>query len=126
MIEVVNKGSDAGGHVDGVVPDHVVALSQGELGSRVAVEREIDTMLATTRGLWEMEPDEAMRLISAMSARCTELYVHLHRVEGRFREWKQVRTMQVDRLLQELERQFRIASRIVEVRRHDLEMMKGT
>jgi hypothetical protein len=58
-----------------------------------------------------------------MTARCTEMCVHLHRLEGK-REWRQIRTQQVERLLAELDRQFRIASREVEIRRQDLEQSR--
>jgi hypothetical protein len=58
-----------------------------------------------------------------MTARCTEMCIHLHRLEGR-REWRQIRTQQVERLLTECDRQFKIASREVELRRQDLEVLR--
>jgi hypothetical protein len=64
-----------------------------------------------------------LRMSSAMSARCSELSVHLHRVEGK-REWTRIRTMQVDRLLVELDRQARIASRLLTVRQLDWEQTR--
>lgn len=119
-------GSAAGGYVDGVAtPEAIALLSEGALGSREAVEAEIDHMLSEVRGFWCLEPDEAMRVCAGFSARCTELYVHLHRVEGRQREWRQIRTQQIVPLLDELERQFKIASRSVELRRQDLEVLRG-
>lgn len=116
-------GTDATGYVDDLVPEIAQQLAWGILVSREAVEEEIDLMLRTVRTFWELEPDEVMRTIAALSARATELSVHLHRLEGR-REWKQIRTMQVERLLVELDRQFKIASRMLEVRRQDLEMTR--
>jgi hypothetical protein len=118
-------GTDEAGFVDDLIPNVAVQLSWGALASREAVEAEIDTMLTSVRGFWSMEPDQRMRLITAMSARCTELCIHLHRLEGR-REWRQLRTMQVERLLAELDRQFKVASREIEVRRQDLEMTRGS
>lgn len=117
------EGNNANGYVDDLVPEIAQQLAWGVLVSREAVEDEIDLMLRTVRTFWELEPDQVMRTIAAISARCTELSVHLHRLEGR-REWKQVRTMQIDRLLAELDRQFKIASRMLEVRRQDLEMTR--
>jgi len=108
------------GYLDELVPEIAQELAWGALESREKVEEEIDLMLRTIRTFWEMEPDQVMRMSSAMSARCTELSVHLHRLEGR-REWRQIRTMQVDRLLTELDRQFRLSSRLVEIRRQDIE-----
>ena len=103
-----------------LVPEVAEQLAWGALVSREHVENEIDLMLRALRGFWDMQPDQVMQMSSAMSARCTELAVHLHRLEGK-REWRQVRTQQVERLLLELDRQFKIASRLVEIRRQDLE-----
>jgi hypothetical protein len=123
QIEV--SGTDEGGYVPDLIPDVATQLSWGALQSREAVETEIDVMLTSIRGFWSMEPDQRMRLVTAMSARCTEMAIHLHRLEGR-REWRQLRTMQVDKVLAELDRQFKIASREIEVRRQDLEMTRGS
>lgn len=122
-MEFVASGTGEVGFVDHLVPDIVQEFSEGTLVSRQHVEDEIDLMMRTVRTFWEMEPDQVMRMIAAMSARCTELGVHLHRLEGK-REWKQIRTMQVERLISELDRQFKIASRLVELRRQDLETLR--
>ncbi len=118
-------GTDEAGYVEDLVPDVTQRLSWGALVSREAVEAEIDLMLTSVRKFWSMEPDQRMRLITAMSARCTEMCIHLHRLEGR-REWRQLRTMQAERLQAELDRQFKVASREIEVRRQDIEMTRGS
>jgi hypothetical protein len=124
-VRIEMTGSEDAGYVEDLVPDVAARLAWGALESREAVEHEIDTMLTTLRGFWSMEPDHRMRMITAMSARCTELCIHLVRLEGR-REWRQVRTQQVERVLTELDRQFKIASREIEVRRQDIEMTRGS
>lgn len=118
------SGDSDSGYLPDLVPEVVAHLAMGELKSREAVEEELDLMMRTVRSFWEMEPDQVMRTISALSARATELTVHLHRLDTKFREWKQVRTMQVDKILLELDRQFKIASRMLEVRRQDIEMAR--
>lgn len=123
MAQLVVQGTGEAGFLDQLVPEIAQDLSWGVLQSREAVEDEIDLMLTTVRTFWELEPDQVMRLSSAMSARCTEMSIHLHRLEGR-REWRQIRTMQVERLLAELDRQFKLASRLVEIRRQDIETTK--
>lgn len=123
VVEETKAGAALEGYVTDLVPEIAAELAWGALGSREAVEEEIDLMLATVRGFWEMEPDAVMRMSSAMSARCTEMAIHLHRLEGR-REWKQIRTMQVEKLIAELDRQFKLASRLVEIRRQDLESLR--
>ena len=122
-VEETHRGNDDEGHVAGLVPEVASELSWGALGSRELVEEEIDLMLRTLRGFWEMQPDQVFQMSSAMSARCTELCVHLHRLEGK-REWRQVRTQQVERILAELDRQFKLHSRAVEMRRQDLEELR--
>jgi len=117
------EGTEEGGYLAGLIPDVAYQLANGALVSRKAVEDELDIMLTTIRGFWNMEPDQVMRNSSAMSARCTELAVHLHRAEGN-REWRQVRTQQVERILAELDRQFKLSSRLVEIRRQDIETSK--
>lgn len=119
------EGTEEAGYVEDLVPDVAQRLARGSLVSREAVENEIDVMLSAVRDFWRMEPDQRMRMTTAMSARCTEMCIHLHRLEG-VRQWRQIRTMQVEKLLAELDRQFKIASREIEVRRQDLELTRGS
>lgn len=122
-MEFTVEGTKDAGFVDDLVPEVAAEMAWGALVSRENVESEIDMMMRALRGFWEMEPDQVFRMSSAMSARCTELAIHLHRLEGK-REWRQVRTQQVERILSELDRQFRGHSRIVELRRMDLEHLR--
>ena len=119
-VEQTSAGGAEEGFVSDLVPEVAEQFAWGALVSRQHVEDEIDLMLRALRGFWDMQPDQVMQMASAMSARCTELAIHLHRLEGK-REWRQIRTQQVERLLSELDRQFRVASRLIEVRRQDLE-----
>lgn len=118
------EGTQESGYVDDLVPGVIQELSEGALISRAHVEAEIDMMLRAVRLFHEMHPDQVMKAISGLSARATELAIHLHRVEGKGREWKQIRTLQVNALLAEFDRQFKVHSRIVEVNRQDLELMR--
>lgn len=120
----VMQGDEDSGFVSDLVPAIASELAIGTLISREAVEDEIDLMLRTVRTFWEMEPDQVMRMASAITARCTELLVHLHRAEGK-REWSRIRTMQVQPLLAEMDRQFKVASRLLEVRRQDMMLEMG-
>lgn len=132
MGRYVCEGTNESGYValDGPALDEVVVnydalLDHTPLPSKDDVLAEIDRMIRLVRAFWKMEPDEVMRACSAFGARCTELYQQLHRVEGRERSWRQVRTQQVVPLMQELERQYKNASRMLEVRRQDLDWSKG-
>ena len=107
-----------------VIVDPVASLgSPGYLGTRVQIEAELDIVAAAIRGFHRKQADEVMREVAAYSARLTELCVLLHRVEGIDRQYTRVRTQQVERFLAELDRQFKIASRLVEVMRQDLSML---
>ena len=119
-VEETAVGREEEGFVGDLVPEVAAQLAWGALISRQHVEDEIDLMLRAVRGFWDMQPDQVMQMAAAMTARCTEMAIHLHRLEGK-REWRQIRTMQVERLLAELDRQFKVASREVEIRRQDLE-----
>ena len=117
------QGGSEQGYVSDLVPEIAEQLSWSTLVSKQAVEDEIDLMLRTMRTLWQLEPDQVMRMCSALTARCTELAVHLHRVEGE-RSWRQVRTMQVDKVLLESDRQWKSASRMLEIRRQDIALSR--
>ncbi len=112
------------GFVPDTIPERVSLTAAQRLGSRQQVEDELDELTEIIRKFWGEEPDFVMRSSSAISARLTELSILLHRAEVKDRQFKQVRTMQVDRLLSELDRQFKVHSRMVELRRQDIEISK--
>lgn len=120
----VVEATPEGGYVDDLVPEVIAQLSSEALVDRATVEAEIDLMFRTVREFWQMEPDQVLLTSSALSARCAELEAHLHRVETK-REWMRVRTMQVERLHKEIELQFKVHSRLIEMRRQDLELSRG-
>lgn len=126
MVRAQVEGTEAGGFVDNPVPLYVEVLSQQALGTREEVLAEVDAMLRAMRTWWELEPDAVLRIAAAYSARLTEMYVHLHRIEGARREWRQVRTQQIVPLLQELDRQHKSASRELEARKQDLDKIRGS
>ncbi len=123
MVRGMVEGTEEAGFVDDLIPQVAHEFASGALVSKEAVERELDVMLAEIRNWWSYEPDQVLISASAISARCTELAVHLHRLEGD-RKWRQVRTLQVDKILAEVDRQTRMHSRIVELRRQDLQMLR--
>ena len=123
-IGVEEEADQSSGFLD-LVPMVAAELARNELGSREKVEGEIDLMLRSMKEVWRMEPDQAMRLLSAISARATQLSVLLHRVEGsKFAAaWKQVRTQQIGQILSEVDRQFKMSSRNVTMRKLDYDLL---
>lgn len=114
----------ASGIAYATTPEVAALAAAGQLGSREQIEGELDGILLTIRDFWTLEPDDVMAQVAAITARLTELEVLLHRVESRDRQFKQIRTLQVQKILDECDRQFKIASRLIEVRRQDLENMR--
>lgn len=104
-------------------PIHALGPS-GHIGDRPEIERELDLIAATIRTFYAKPPDQVLRECSAFSARLTELAVLLHRVEGSNRQYTRIRTQQVERYLAELDRQWKTASRLIEVQRQDMELMR--
>ena len=95
-------------------------------GSINSVRAELDAAFGDMRGFYEMEPDEVMRMCSAHSARLSELRVRIQRVEDFHRQWQPVRVREVEPTLDELQRQYAIASRLHSVRELDFKMEGGT
>ncbi len=104
---------------------HSYLAPAGYLGTRDEIERELDAIVASIRSFADQMPDQVMRSCAAYSARLTELCVLLHRVETQDRQYTRIRTQQVERFLAEIDRQFKIASRLVEVQRQDLDLLRG-
>lgn len=97
----------------------------GHLGDRAEIEKELDLIAAAIRVFSYKQPDQVMRECSGYTARLTEMTVLLHRIEGMDRRYTRIRTQQVQRFLDELDRQWRTASRLIEVNRQDLSLLGG-
>lgn len=96
----------------------------GHLGPREEVEKELDLIAAAVRVFYRKQPDQVMRECAGYSARLTELAMLLHRVEAGNRHYTRVRTQQVERFLAEIDRQWKTASRLIEVMRQDVELSR--
>lgn len=96
------------------------------VGVSIDVAREeIDDAFADVREFYTKEPDEVIRLCSGHSARLSELRVRIQRVEDMRREWRNVRTREIEPALDELERQYTYASRLHSIRELDFKMSGG-
>lgn len=126
LADVVEMSSPDGEATTIVGGSYVAPLGPpGHLGTRNDVQDELDRMARAIRAFYVKPPDMVMRECSAYGARLTELQVLLHRVESVDRQYTRVRTQQVERFLNEIERQYRIASRLVEVQRQDIHLAGG-
>ena len=95
------------------------------IGTRREIEEELDFTMERINSLYMLEPYEVLSTCAALSGRLTELVVRLQRIEARDNEYYQVRTMQVRPLLEEIDRQFKVASRKVEIMRQELDAARG-
>jgi hypothetical protein len=102
-----------------------LARLRSGLGTRVEVQAELDDIAAAMRGFYMKAPDQVLRECAAYSARLSELYVLLHRVEGVDRQYTRLRTQQVEIYRDELREQWKTASRLIEVQRQDLMLLGG-
>lgn len=116
----------AGEALDLFMIDPLDALGPpGHIGDRSEIEKELDLIAAAIRSFHRKPPDRVMREGAGYSARLTEMAVLLHRVEGSNRQYTRIRTQQVERFIAELDRQFKTASRLIEVNRQDIELTRG-
>lgn len=90
------------------------------------VREEVDEVFKDARSFYNREPDEVMRLIAGHSARLAELRVRIHRVENIQRQWQAVRTREIEPAMDELQKQFQLASRLLTVRELDFKMETGS
>lgn len=101
--------------------DPLDALSPaGYLGSRSEIEAELNLIAASIRTFHRIQPDQVLKYCSGYTARLSEMQVLLHRIESTDRQYTRIRTMQVEKFIVELDRQWKTASRLIEVMRQDL------
>lgn len=91
------------------------------------VRQEIDDAFEDMASFHQKDPDEVMRYVGGHSARLSYLRVRIMRIEDyqNSRLWKDVRTREIEPCLEELERQWRNASRLHSVRELDWRMESG-
>jgi hypothetical protein len=94
-------------------------------GSIDSVRQEIDDVYEDMKTFHNREPDEIMRLCRGHSARLSELRLRCQRVEDTARQWKAIRTREIEPTLDELRDQWQNASRLHSVREFDWKLESG-
>lgn len=87
------------------------------------VTSEVDDYLRLLQTFGSAEPDEVLRQVSAVTARLTYLRVQLIREGGQ--RANRLRTQELDPLMENLDMQFKIHSRLISVRQMDWDISKG-
>lgn len=85
---------------------------------------EVEDMVRVIRDVAEESPDLVMRTCMAYMARCTEIWIQLLRVETNERRAKSFRTMQLQKVMELIEFEFKGASRLIEVARQEVELSR--
>ncbi len=129
MAKVSLTSTPSGGQNDAPLSPPVAGIDTSRvfpgLGSIDSVRSEIDDAFADMRQFHNQEPDEIMRLCGGHSARLSEIKVRIQRIEDFNRQWRPIRTREVEPTLEELQQQFTIASRLHSVRELDYKMTQG-
>ena len=94
-------------------------------GSIDSIRAEINDAFADMKSFLQHEPDEIMRVTAGHSARLSELRVMCFRCEDWYRPARDLRTRELEPALDELEKQWRNASRLHSVRELDWKMESG-
>lgn len=110
--------------VEESTPKGVVEISRRPQMSGIeALREEMDGYLEEMGGFHYMTPDEVFRLLSAWTARATELRIQLNRSDNQ--RANSFRTKEIEPFLEECERQFKFHSRIQATHEMDLKMVRG-
>lgn len=105
----------------------VAPMGVGGPVDRAAVLLELAGIKIAMRTWHTKQPDEILYEASAYSARLTELWTELKLLEGHDRQWTQVRTQQVQPVIDEIDRQHGFAKSRIAMMRQDIDLMtKGT
>lgn len=111
----------------GVAPQPIDTSAQlpHGLGSIDAIREEVNDAYEDMRQFYADEPDDVMRKVSGHLARLGEIRKDIVRIEGATRQLKPIRTGEVEPAIEDLWKQYQIASRLLEVRKMDLQVMGG-
>lgn len=109
---------------EAAVLPHPAQTAIAEIGSGVSLEDEVMAMVHAFGQLEDAMPDVIMTTCMAFMARCTEIYLQLLHIEGTNRKAKTFRVTQLQKVMDLIEFQFKGASRLIEVRRQDVELSR--
>ena len=105
----------------------IAPMSVGDPDDRAAVLLELAGIKAAMRTWHAKQPDQILYEASAYSARLTELWTGLKLIEGHDRQWTQIRTQQVQPVIDEIDRQHGFAKSRIAMMRQDIDLMtRGT
>lgn len=101
----------------------VQTKDESQVGS-ISTQDEVEAMIHTIQSAVDETPDVLMRTCMGLMARCTEIWVQLVRVEASDRKAKSFRTMQLQKVMDLIDFEFKGASRLIEVARQEVELSR--
>lgn len=109
-----------------IVPDIAAHAPVTELETNADLEQELDAIVRSLQDMLSTgtPPDVLMASCMAYQARLTELHLQLIRIEARVRRARQVRTQQLAKVMDLVEFTYRGASRLIELRRQEIELSR--
>lgn len=138
MPKAIVTGSDETGYIDESTPVDPTLLAavagdmapmfDGRPTSKSVFLLEMAGIKASMRTWYDKQPDQVLREASAYSARLTELWTELRLMESALdgREWQQMRTMQVQPVLDEIDRQYKFGQSRIALMRQEMDMLRAT
>jgi hypothetical protein len=113
-------------HTDGphLAPSEQATPAVLALPDAPDLQEELDAMISDLKNLDLDLPDEVIRTCTSLMARCTERHVQLTRVEGSNRHYRGFRTQELVKVMELIEFTYRSASRLIEIRRQDVELSR--
>lgn len=132
MPQGVVQGTEEAGFVDErTVDPALLAALAGEMapmrtgvGSRIEVLQELTVIKAAICTWHRKDPGTVLREASAYSARLTELWTELRLLEAHDRTYTQLRTMQVQPVLDEIDRQYKFQTSRIALMRQDIDLSR--
>lgn len=85
---------------------------------------EVEEMISTMQDVVEDTPDIMIKTSMALMARCTEIWIQLLRVEQVDRRAKAFRTLQLQKIMELIDFEYKGASRLIEVARQEVDLSR--
>lgn len=134
MPKATMQGTAEGGFIDRDAPidpallaalaNDIAPLGVGAPETRAEALLELAGIKAAVRTWYDKQPDQVTREASAYSARLTELWTELRLLEAHDRQWTQLRTMQVQPVLDEIKFQYELCKSRIAIARQDIDLSR--
>ena len=102
-------------------PSPIAGMIATSVGTPIELLEELVGIKTAIRTWYQKQPDEVLREAGAYTARLTEVWTELRLLEQRDRQYLQLRTMQVQPVLDEIDRQLKIGQSRIAMLRQDLD-----